>query len=199
MKVVNVVVKSIASLVITLALVCLCSAAVTAQAGRRSVEKSEGTYTVPLPDNSAPDGNIKQDKQDKTIYQCVDESQTNGAASAATIDAEVFTGKDVTTKAQVLSKPLPAYTLEARRNGTSGTVVLRVLLSSSARVTSVKVLRPLPDGLTENAVRVACAIRFKPAMKDERAVAQYLTVEYGFMTNFPYGIRTRRPALPPRP
>jgi hypothetical protein len=37
----------------------------------------------------------------------------------------VFLGKEVTTKARVISKPEPIYTEEARRNGVTGTVVLR--------------------------------------------------------------------------
>jgi hypothetical protein len=61
------------------------------------------------------------------------------------------------------------------------------------------VVDELPDGLTENAIRAACAIRFKPAMKDERAVSQYVLVKYLFMADARIGARTRRPPFPPRP
>jgi hypothetical protein len=42
------------------------------------------------------------------------------------------------------------------------------------------VVRRLPYGLTENAIRVACKIKFKPAMKDGVQVSQWLNVEYAF-------------------
>lgn len=186
--------KYFATLLVTLFVVCLSSGTATAQAGRRNTERPTATYTVPQPD--VPDAStlkIEQDAQDKSIYQCT------GAASAQTASEEVFSSKDVTTKAQILSKPDPTYTLEARRNGTMGTVVLRVLLSSSARVTSVKVLKELPDGLTENAVKAACRISFKPALKDNHPVSQYVLVKYGFMIDVRIGPRTRKPPFPPRP
>ncbi|MBD0325660.1 MAG: energy transducer TonB [Pyrinomonadaceae bacterium] len=190
------VMKYFGTFVVILFVVCLSNGSVAAQAGRRNTERPTATYTVPPPDvPTAPTGQIEQDAQDKTIYQCVGAN----AASVQTASEEVFSSKDVTTKAQILSKPDPAYTLEARRNGTQGTVVLRVLLSSSGRVTSVKVLEELPDGLTENAVKAACRISFKPALKDNRAVAQYIMVKYGFIVDMRIGPRMRRPPFPPRP
>lgn len=194
--------KYLVYFVATLFVICLGSAPATAQAGRRQTttpQQPSATYTVPLTDEPAPSGHIKQDAQDATIFRCVGAGQADDDASASTSSEEVFSSKDVTTKAQILSKPDPVYTREARRNGTRGTVVLRVLLSSSARVTEIKVLDELPDGLTENAVKAACAIRFKPAMKDERAVAQYVMVKYNFMADPPTGTRTRRLPFPPRP
>ena len=192
--------KYLATFVITLALVSLSSASAGAQAGRRSTETPQATYPVRLPVEPAQNVKIKQDSQDETIYQCLDTSQSPDTASAeAATSEEIFSGKDVTTKAQILSKPEPAYTREARRNGTSGRVALKIVLSSAARVTSAKVIRGLPDGLTESAVKAACGIRFKPATKDDRPVAQYLIVEYGFATNLPYGSRSRPPSFPPRP
>jgi TonB family protein len=188
--------KYFATLVVMLFVVCLSSGSVAAQAGRRNTERPTATYTVPPPDVPATrQGQIEQDAQDKTIYQC----GGAGTPGGQTANEEIFSSKDVTTKAQILSKPEPLYTLEARRNGTQGTVVLRILLSSTARVASVNVLKELPDGLTESAVKAACAISFKPALKDNRPVAQYLLVKYGFAVDLRIGPRTRRPPFPPRP
>lgn len=190
--------KYLACFIIAPVVICLGSAPANAQAGRRhQTTQPTATYTVPLPDE--PTGHIKQDSQDSTIYRCIAAVDGDAQSATTTPGEEVFSSKDVTTKAQILAKPDPVYTLEARRNGTRGTVVLRVLLSSSARVTEIKVLDELPDGLTENAVKAACAIRFKPAMKNERAVAQYVTVKYLFMADPPTGAGTRRLPLPPRP
>lgn len=193
--------KYLASLIIALSLICLSSAAALAQAGRRTTGTPKATYTVPPP--AEPDTSnihIKRDTQDKTIYRCVTPSADADTTTTPTAAAEeIFHAKDVTTKARILSKPDPAYPLEARRNGTTGSVVLRAVLSAAGRVQSVQIVRELPDGLTESAVKAACQIRFEPALKDNRAVSQYVQVEYKFMEDFRLGPRTRRPPIGPRP
>jgi len=44
----------------------------------------------------------------------------------------------------------------------------------------VKVVRGLADGLNESAIEAARKIKFRPAMKDGRAVAMRSLVEYNF-------------------
>src|SRR5262245_18463945 len=58
------------------------------------------------------------------------------------------------------------YTEEARYNITHGTVVLNVVFNSDGRITDIRVVRGLPDGLTEKAVESAVKVRFEPARKD---------------------------------
>jgi hypothetical protein len=41
-------------------------------------------------------------------------------------------------------------------------------------------LRGLPFGLTESAIRAACKLEFKPAIKDGQSVSQWVTAEYVF-------------------
>ena len=53
------------------------------------------------------------------------------AAVAATIGS--LPGKDVTSKARLLSKPEPQYTEDARKNQITGTVVLKVVFASTGR------------------------------------------------------------------
>jgi TonB family protein len=95
-------------------------------------------------------------------------------------DERIFRVRDVTRRACILSKPEPGYTEEARRNEVTGTVVLRAVLSSTRRVTDVKVVRGLPYGLTENALEAARRIAFVPAVKDGRYVSQHVVIEYNF-------------------
>lgn len=83
-------------------------------------------------------------------------------------------------KAQVTAKPEPGYTREARRVGVQGNVILRVLLLADGKLDRVRVVRRLPYGLTENAIRAACGIKFKPAMKAGKEVSQWVTLEYTF-------------------
>ena len=93
---------------------------------------------------------------------------------------EVFSGKEVTTKVRILSKPEPTYTEEARGNRVNGRVVLVALFGPDGRVHAVRIIRGLPDGLTRSAIEATQRIKFVPATKDGRPVSQWLEVEYGF-------------------
>jgi TonB family protein len=93
---------------------------------------------------------------------------------------KIWSGKDVTKRAQILSKPEPQYTEEARKNQVSGTVVLRAIFSSSGEVTGIKTVSGLPYGLTEKAIAAARQIKFIPAQKDGHPVSMYFQLEYNF-------------------
>ncbi|MFN2510969.1 MAG: energy transducer TonB [Pyrinomonadaceae bacterium] len=86
----------------------------------------------------------------------------------------------MTTKARVLRKPEPQYTEAARRNGVTGTVVLRSVFSSDGTVKHFVVVSGLPDGLTEQALRAARRIKFVPATIDGRPVSMFIQLEYNF-------------------
>jgi TonB family protein len=91
-----------------------------------------------------------------------------------------FRQGEVTRKALILYKPEPGFTEEARRNGVTGVVRLRAVLSSKGRMTNISVIKPLPAGLTEKAIYTARHILFFPAMKDGREVSQFVILEYNF-------------------
>jgi TonB family protein len=101
-------------------------------------------------------------------------------AGANGTDNRIFSGRDVTAKARVLSKPEPQYTESARKYAVQGTVILRGVFSSSGEVKNLKVMTKLPHGLTESALRAARKIKFTPAMKDGREVSMYIQLEYNF-------------------
>lgn len=173
-----------AAFISTLALVCLCGGVAAAQSGRRAPKTPQASYPVPLPAEPAPPVKIKKEPQDEKVYQCLyDGRPLLDVADTAGKSEEIFSSKDVATKARILKKTPPDYPSEARRNGTKGKVVLKVLLSSTAKVTYVTVLEGLPNGLTESAIKAACRIRFEPALKDGHPVAMYVQVEYGFWTD----------------
>lgn len=95
-------------------------------------------------------------------------------------ESRVFTPREVDQKARVHARPEPQYTAEARENGTEGTVMLRAVFSASGQVTNIRVMSGLSDGLTERAIEAARQIKFTPALKDGRAVPQYIQLEYNF-------------------
>ncbi|MDQ3817520.1 MAG: energy transducer TonB [Acidobacteriota bacterium] len=100
-------------------------------------------------------------------------------------DAEVdqdrpFNPRDVDRKAQVLWRIQPQYTEQARANMIEGTVVLRAVVAENGWLKSIRVVSGLPDGLTEKALEAAGQMKFSPAIKDGRTVAQYIQIEYNF-------------------
>jgi TonB family protein len=68
--------------------------------------------------------------------------------------------------AEVISKPTPAYTAEARNLRIEGEVVLEVVFEASGKLRIVRVVQSLGHGLDEAAVHAAEQIRFKPAKRD---------------------------------
>jgi TonB family protein len=68
--------------------------------------------------------------------------------------------------AEILSKPTPLYTAEARAQRIEGEVLLEVVFEASGRLRVTKVVRGLGHGLDDAAIHAAEQIRFKPALKD---------------------------------
>src|SRR5215216_958064 len=92
----------------------------------------------------------------------------------------IFTGKDVTSKARLLSKPEPQYTEDARKNQITGTVVLKCVFSSNGSISNIRTVSGLPYGLTEKAIAAARQIKFTPATKDGHQVSMWMQLEYNF-------------------
>lgn len=74
------------------------------------------------------------------------------------------------TAIEVLSKPAPQYTAEARQLKLQGDVVLRVVFTANGQVLVQSIVRSLGHGLDEEARRVAQQIRFRPATRDGQPV-----------------------------
>ena len=55
-----------------------------------------------------------------------------------------------------------------------------MLFGSDGVVKQVRILKGLPDGLNEEALRTAYQITFTPAMKDGQPVAYWQTLEMNF-------------------
>ncbi len=75
-----------------------------------------------------------------------------------------------TTPVEILSKPNPIYTDEARQLRIEGEVLLKVLFSASGHVEVLQTVRGLGHGLDEAAARAAEHIRFRPAQQDGQPV-----------------------------
>lgn len=107
----------------------------------------------------------------------------NGAGIGAgeSIDYNgVFSVGNVTVRPQILGRPTPGYTDEARHNQIEGSVKVSVLLKADGTVSDIKVARGLGYGLDEKAIEAARQLRFVPAQKDGHAVSVRLFLEFKF-------------------
>jgi TonB family protein len=80
----------------------------------------------------------------------------------------------------VLLKVEPEYSEEARKAKWQGTVVLSLVVDDMGRPQSLKVVRSLGLGLDQKAIDAVEKWRFKPGMKDGKAVAVQATIEVNF-------------------
>jgi TonB family protein len=72
----------------------------------------------------------------------------------------------VSTPVEIISKPKPVYTPEARVRGVEGEVQLDVLFRASGQVEVLRVIRGLGLGLDGAATTAASQIRFRPGTRD---------------------------------
>jgi TonB family protein len=105
----------------------------------------------------------------------------NRPRSTATVQSTDFASADVpapptvrarpaetarAVPAEILFKPTPVYTQEARTLRIEGEVLLEVVLEASGNLRVVRVVHGLGHGLDDNAVKAAEQIHFKPATRD---------------------------------
>jgi TonB family protein len=83
---------------------------------------------------------------------------------------QAATNNAPTTPVEIISKPKPAYTDEARQMKLEGEVLVEVMFSADGRVHALRVVRGLGHGLDQSALHAAEAIKFKPAQREGRAV-----------------------------
>ena len=82
--------------------------------------------------------------------------------------------------AEILSKPTPTYTEEARSLRIQGEVLLEVVLENSGQLKLPRVVRGLGHGLDQAAIEAAQRVQFKPALKDGRAVDSIVVLHIVF-------------------
>jgi TonB family protein len=103
----------------------------------------------------------------------------DGPGEAPEADGEkYYTGREVDTKARLISKPAPVYTAAARKNEVTGVVILKVVLSGDGKVINIRVVQGVPHGMTEACIEAARKIKFLPAMKDGKPVGMWIQLEY---------------------
>lgn len=123
----------------------------------------------------------KDETKDEATGEAKDEAKEKPQDEAQADDDKPLTLKDGIVSAVIKSKPNPGYPREARGYGVQGVVKLRIILGSDGRVRDkIEVVKGLPHGITEEAIKVARLIKFEPAQKDGRPVSQSVVVFYHF-------------------
>ncbi len=115
--------------------------------------------------------------------------ETGGFADAPIAAATAVRATPRVTEAsfspvEILFKPRPAYTEEARRLRIEGEVVLEALFAGSGEIRVLRVIQSLGHGLDENAVEAARRIRFRPAQSDGDAIDSTATVHITFQITY---------------
>jgi TonB family protein len=164
----------LAALSFAFALACAASSS-AAQSGR--VRRAEPAAT-PEQKSERPEGARAQGGGRAVTGEATGDG--DGEPDRDEAGGRIYPARQVDQKARLLSRPQPAYPRRARRNEVRGTVRLRVVLAASGKVEKISVIRGLPDGVTEEAIKAARAIRFVPAERDGRKVSQWAIIEYNF-------------------
>jgi TonB family protein len=86
----------------------------------------------------------------------------------------------IDTPIEVLFKPSPDYTDEARTLRIEGEVVVEAAFGSSGEVSVVRVVQGLGHGLDETAARAVSRIQFRPATRGGVPVAVHTLVHIEF-------------------
>jgi len=115
-----------------------------------------GGVAVPDTRNSTPRGTVRQAGFGDADVPAPPTVQARSAAPAS----------EKVVPAEILSKPVPIYTEEARVKRIEGEVLLEVVFEATGRIHVLRVVRGLGHGLDDAAVRAAEQIHFKPALKD---------------------------------
>jgi TonB family protein len=106
------------------------------------------------------------------------------SVDARTASAKVAAPDERFAALEILDKPRPLYSEEARKLKIEGVVVLEMSFGSDGRARVLRVIRGLGHGLDENAIRAAMGIRFHPAVHQGRSMDTVALVRIEFQVAY---------------
>ena len=80
----------------------------------------------------------------------------------------------------LIYKPEPEYSEDARKAKFQGSVLVSIVVDENGNPQNIRVVRPLGMGLDEKAVEAVRKWKFKPGLKDGKAVSVYASIEVSF-------------------
>ncbi|NJL29094.1 MAG: energy transducer TonB [Thermoanaerobaculia bacterium] len=142
---------------------------------------------IPIPDPTPDDPEpieieqtieITQDLPEGAFdYVAIPDAPGSGIEGPPTGVLQVGNGVSAPVK---LFGPQPLYTEDARASRIQGTVIAQGVVNTDGTVSHLQVLKGLPLGLSESAVATLKTWKYKPAMKDGKAVAVYFIFTVNF-------------------
>ena len=100
--------------------------------------------------------------------------------TAPAVAAKPAPAEPITSPVEILFKPKPVYTEEARRIGLQGEVWLKILFAANGSLQVLETTKSLGHGLDEAATQAARQIRFTPARRRNMAVDSIANVRIIF-------------------
>lgn len=129
------------------------------------------------------------EQKDVYVFPGIKSKDSDGSINSSSIGTGRYTGitedaesseRPETANVKITSKPRPAYTEFARLKETSGTVSLRVTFLANGEIGKIRLIKGLPNGLSEQAIAAAMKIKFEPARKKGIPYTITRQVEYIF-------------------
>lgn len=147
-------------------------------------KKKEKKRVIPIPDPTPEEPEpIRLAEVEAPDLDIVSEGVVFGIPDAAPSDGPTgpvhhLTG-DISPPVKIFY-PTPRYTEEGRQARIQGVVILEAVVDTEGNVSRVKVLKGLPQGLSEQAVETAEQWKFQPARKAGVPVAVFLNLTIRF-------------------
>jgi len=94
-------------------------------------------------------------------------------------DDDVFKYEDIDVKPEIIKKVSPYYPEIARKAGTEGTVIVKVLVGKNGKVEKTKIEKSIPE-LDEAALEAAKQYFFKPGMQKGEKVKVWMVIPFKF-------------------
>jgi TonB family protein len=111
---------------------------------------------------------------------CVNAVAQTPRAQPERLRPRVYSIGDGVSAPVVIQKNAPEYSEEARKANRQGTVELSLVVGRNGRAQNIKVIRSVGFGLDNQAIQSVKTWRFKPGMKDGKAVPVSATIEVNF-------------------
>jgi TonB family protein len=138
--------------------------------------------TVPQPADAPPPTTTGSGDRNATDATGADPYGTGNGPRAGGGDEPALPIGGPITRPQIVpgTKVLPRYTEQARQTHLQGTVVLQATIDTAGNVVGVQVVKALPLGLDQEAVKAVSQWKFTPALLRGRPVKVYfnLTVDF---------------------
>jgi TonB family protein len=117
-----------------------------------------------------------------TPFEPYDDEHNNAPDAVAPKSAPARAGTNGVSIPECIHCPPPLYTRKASKAKFQGTVVLMVKVTEEGGAADIRIVKGVPFGMNEEAVRTVSKWKFKPATREGKAMAISVPIEVTFRT-----------------